>query len=97
MARLSSEERYKSDPIFAAVVDVLYSMLDRSDNMYTPTELREAAMLAALKYEYTHVRTLTWPGGLTYHNHLGGYRSDCSACILENRLGDVNGLYEGGI
>ena len=58
MIRLKSEQRYQDDPVFAAIVDTLYSMLSKSENSWTPTELREAAMLAALKYEYTHVRPM---------------------------------------
>ena len=58
MARLKAQERYDQDFVFAAIVDTLYSMLCQGENSWTPTELREAAMLAALKYEYTHVRPM---------------------------------------
>lgn len=44
--------------MFASVVDVLYSLLCDSGNDWTPTELREAAMLAALKFEMYHVQPL---------------------------------------
>ena len=55
------EERYYSDPVFARLVDVLGAMLeDNAMRQWTPTELREAVMLAACKYEYRHVRPLCY-------------------------------------
>jgi hypothetical protein len=47
--RLRPEERYHRDPTFAALVDVMEAAIHRAE--YTPTELREAAMLAAVRYE----------------------------------------------
>lgn len=57
--RLAAEERYQRDQVFAYIVDTLYSMLcvNHDKLQFTPTEMREAAMLACTKYEYTHVRT----------------------------------------
>lgn len=53
------EERYQSDPVFRNLVDLLRHMLEENAmRQYTPTELREAVMLAACQYEYTHVRPL---------------------------------------
>lgn len=55
----SVEERYKSDPVFAAIVDTLYSMLNKQESpTFTPTEMREAAMLAQMMYESTHIRPI---------------------------------------
>ena len=56
--RLSSMERYRSYHMFATIVDMLYALLCDSNAEWTPTELREAAMLAALKYETLHVRPI---------------------------------------
>ena len=42
-------ERYHEDPAFHSLVDTLTSIL--LEGRYTPTEVREAAMLAQLKYE----------------------------------------------
>lgn len=41
----SAKERYRNDPVFHRLVDVIRSML--RDNQATPSELREALMLAA--------------------------------------------------
>lgn len=51
--RLSPEERYTRDPWFRTLVDVLYCHLDKKEyrEYYTPTELREAVMLAARRHE----------------------------------------------
>jgi hypothetical protein len=42
-------DRYQNDPLFRAIVDQLTATL--MDGQFTPTEMREAAMLAQLKYE----------------------------------------------
>jgi hypothetical protein len=58
--RLSAHERYQNDPMFARIVDVLYTMLitadDYGNKQYTATEMREAAMVACEKYEYLNLR-----------------------------------------
>ena len=48
-ARLRPEDRYMRDPHFHALVDVLENAIHVAQ--YTPTEIREAAMLAAIRYE----------------------------------------------
>lgn len=48
--RLSPEARYARDPNFHSLVDILGDLISRCE--YTPTELREAVMLAAKKEEY---------------------------------------------
>lgn len=53
------EDRYRNDPVFKSLVDVLSCMLENNAmRNWTPTELREAVMLAACRYEMTHVRPL---------------------------------------
>ena len=47
--RLPADERYQRDPVFRALVDTMVYTITRSN--YTPTELREAAMLAAVIHE----------------------------------------------
>jgi hypothetical protein len=49
---LSPEERYRRDPEFRVLVDMLYASIERAQ--YTPTELRETVVLAATKYAFTH-------------------------------------------
>ena len=52
--RLSPEDRYRHDQHFRALVDLLEAAVHRAE--YTPTELREAAMLAAIHYEMRTLR-----------------------------------------
>jgi hypothetical protein len=49
-------ERYMFDPEFHSIVDMLESMLHKTQ--FTPTELREAVMLAAIKYEGKTIKPL---------------------------------------
>lgn len=48
-ANLAPEIRYLKDPYFKQLVDMMESYLHLAQ--FTPTELREAAMLAAIKYD----------------------------------------------
>jgi hypothetical protein len=43
--------------MFAHLVDMMRHFLE-TNNDFTPTELREAAMLAATMYEYQHIRPI---------------------------------------
>jgi hypothetical protein len=53
------KDRYLSDPVFHALVDLIYSFLEKDGaRLYTPTELREACMLAASMYEALHIRPI---------------------------------------
>jgi len=52
MERMSKEERYRNDPVFHNLVDQIYHLIKQGE--YTPTEIREAAMLAQIKYECEH-------------------------------------------
>lgn len=47
-------QRYESDPAFRTLVDTLYMCIERAE--FTPTEIREAAMLAQIHYESVHIR-----------------------------------------
>lgn len=47
--RMTPAFRYKRDPKFAALVQIIESYLHAAE--FTPTEVREAAMLAATHYE----------------------------------------------
>ena len=46
--------RYQTDPQFKNLVDLFESFLHRAD--FTPSEIREAAMLASINYELTSIR-----------------------------------------
>lgn len=54
--RLTPEERYQRDPHFRALVDTLRAAI--SGAIYTPTEIREAALLAAIIHERETLRPL---------------------------------------
>jgi hypothetical protein len=47
-----SEERYRSDPAFHHMVKAIESVL--KDQRLTPSEVREAAMLACYRFELRH-------------------------------------------
>lgn len=53
------EERYQRDNVFKHLVDFINHMLEENAmRQWTPTELREAVMLACAQYEYRHVRPI---------------------------------------
>lgn len=52
---MTAEERFQRDPHFNALVKSLYNAI--REMHLTPTEVREAAMLAAVLYEQNHVRS----------------------------------------
>lgn len=51
---LKMHERYHNDPAFNRLVDVMLAHL--LDGQFTPTEIREAAMLAQIRFEELHPR-----------------------------------------
>ncbi len=50
-------EKYMNDPEYHQLVQMLESFIERAQ--FTPSELREAAMLASINYEMRHVRQYT--------------------------------------
>jgi hypothetical protein len=50
------EKRYREDAEFRSLVDVMESMIQQA--RFTPTELRQAVMLAAIRYEMRTVRDI---------------------------------------
>jgi len=50
---LTIREKYYTDPVFHNLVDVLYYQIEQAN--YTPSELRQAVLLAAILYEEKHV------------------------------------------
>jgi hypothetical protein len=52
---MTPEERYHRDPHFASLVDVMHDYLRRC--MFTGTEIREAAILAAIHNEQFAMRS----------------------------------------
>lgn len=61
--RLDSFKRYNIDPEFNALINIMLQYIERTD--FTPTEIREAAMLAAAIFEYEHVRPICLDDGRT--------------------------------
>lgn len=47
-------ERYERDAHFRQLVDTIWMLIDRAQ--YTPTEIREAAILAQIKAEQYRIR-----------------------------------------
>lgn len=43
------EHEYRNDPTFRAIVDMLYHAF--RDGTYTPTDVRQATVLASVKFE----------------------------------------------
>ena len=54
--RLPASERYQRDPVFRALVDAMVYHVRKGE--FTPTELREASILAATIYETRPMRPL---------------------------------------
>jgi hypothetical protein len=56
---MEPRDRYQHDPVFRQLVDLFQHYLEENAcRQFTPTELREAVMLAATMYEYRHIRTI---------------------------------------
>lgn len=53
---MSPRDRYQRDPMFTHLVDSFYIAIEAAQ--YTPTEIREAAMLAQIIYEEKHIRPI---------------------------------------
>lgn len=51
----SPREKYMSDPHYHELVNVLESFIERA--RFTPSELREAAVLASINYEMRNIRS----------------------------------------
>lgn len=80
---MTPKERYQNDPVFRQLVEVLRHYLEENAcRQYTPTELREAVMLAASMYEFTHIRPIVMtPHGLFAGEYMGTWeRSRCAVC-----------------
>lgn len=53
------EERYMCDASFRQLVDTMEAMVRHA--RFTPSEMREAAMLASIHYELTHASVMYAP------------------------------------
>lgn len=66
------EERYARDIEFAALVDAIYNMIVTLKT--TPTEVREAVMLAQLKYEMRFPRPIVFSPDLLREIEMGSHK-----------------------
>jgi hypothetical protein len=57
---MSTTERYRTDAMFRQLVDMLYAQIDHAT--FTPSEIREAAMLAHILYEERRIRPIIIDG-----------------------------------
>ena len=53
------EERYQNDNRFKALVDMMTAHIDECN--YTPSEMREAAILASIRHERMTIRRIIVP------------------------------------
>lgn len=53
----SPREKYMNDPEYHRLVDMLEQFVEYA--RFTPSELREASVLACINYEMRHVRDIT--------------------------------------
>lgn len=53
---MSATQRYRDDAAFRQLVDLLYSQIDNAQ--FSPTEIREAAMLAHILYEERRLKPM---------------------------------------
>lgn len=52
----SPKEKYMNDPEYHNLVSMLEQMIEQA--RFTPSELREACMLASINYEMRHIRDM---------------------------------------
>jgi hypothetical protein len=55
---MTAEDRYQRDPLFHRLVDLMCHQI--TELQLTPTEMREAAMLACIKFEQMHPRPMVF-------------------------------------
>ncbi len=51
---VTPEQRYRNDPQYRQLVETMLAFIIRAD--FTPSELRQAAIYASIKYESMHIR-----------------------------------------
>lgn len=52
------KDKYQNDPEYRHLVDMLENLIEQA--RFTPSELREASILACINYEMRHVRDMTF-------------------------------------
>lgn len=78
------QERYDSDPDFRQLVDVMTHFVIKCE--FSPSELREAAVLAAIRYETIHSRPVYLShGGMI--DRIDAYHAPQCTCKQPTRFG----------
>lgn len=81
---IPASERYLHDPVFHQLVDTMYHYMTQLE--LTPYEMREAVMLAAVKFESTHIRPLMISNGeiAAWNKKMYGYEDPNEKINLKN-------------
>jgi hypothetical protein len=58
---LTPYDRYMNDPTFRKLVDILLHFMLSQEGSITPTEVREASLIATIKYEERRLRYVPLP------------------------------------
>lgn len=53
----SAHDRYRTDPAYRQLVDMMWLCMERAE--FTPSEIREASILASIRYEQFRIREFT--------------------------------------
>lgn len=64
----SARQRYQNDPAYKQLVDMMEHFIHRAE--FTPSEMREAAILASINYEMIRVRRYQIPMTKELHTRL---------------------------
>lgn len=68
------EQKYRDDPMYRHLVDMLEAQIHAAN--YTPSEMREAVILASINYEMRRVMPRAFPSGVeSALNALHGFAS----------------------
>ncbi len=73
-------EKYENDPHYNALVDSMTSMINQGN--FTPSELREAAIYAATRYEMMSVKPLQLDDGPQAYCIRSGSDTICKDCCI---------------
>ena len=64
----SARDRYRNDMEYRALVDMMIAMIHRCE--FTPSEMREAAVLASIEYDAVNIRRRVIPLTPELHEQL---------------------------